>query len=153
MTPKTQIPKTPNSAIPKPPMSSGKRKRTSMSEDEMSEVEESEPELSKAKLSEDVGRRNSIPRSKKSTSKTYKEDSSDEEDEQETVVEANTATNDFMAERTENGMNGFEEFINFDGADDKVTNHRAGASPGKKRRVTDDSDAESEISNFSATFS
>ena len=154
VTPKT--PKTPKSATPKPPASSGKRKRTEMSEDEMSDVEESEPEVSKAKLTEDVGCRNSIPRSKKSPSKVYKDDSSDEEDDQETVVEANTATNEVKVEEgVANGGDVINDFFNIDGAAaaEEETNHLAGASPSKKRRVADDSDAMSDISNFSATFS
>ena len=156
-TPKT--PRTPNSAAPKPPKSSVKRKRTSMSGDEMSDVEESDDELSRADLIKDVARRASIPRSRKSPSKTYKEDSSDEEDEdeEEPVVKENAATNEFVAERTAermtNGGDVIEDFFNIEGAAaEEGTNHLAGVRPSKKRRVEDNSDAMTDISSYSASF-
>jgi hypothetical protein len=127
-----------------------------MSEDEMSDVEESEHELSKAKLTEHVGRRASIPRSQKSASKNYNVDSSDDEDEvEETVVEENTAAKEIkMEEGVTNGGDVIEDFFNIDGAAaEEGMRHLAGVSPSKKRRIEDNSDAMSDISNFSATFS
>jgi hypothetical protein len=123
-----------------------------MSEDEMSDANDTEPELSKATLA-NIGRRTSTPRSQKSAGKNYKEDSTDDEndedDEDETRVEDGAADSEVAGSSGAN--DDFNEFLNFDGTAEKEPNHLTGAMPSKKRHVMqDESDAQSDDSNFSA---
>jgi hypothetical protein len=134
---------------PKTPATGDKRKRATMSEDEMSDADETEPELSKATLA-NIGRRTSTPRSHKSAGKSYKEDSTDDEDE-----EGETRVDDGAADSKIAGSSGtkddFNDLFNFDDAAETKTNHLTEATPAKKRHLMqDDSDAESDDSNFSA---
>jgi hypothetical protein len=148
---KPALPKTPKT--PKTPTSGDKRKRGDVGEGEMSDDDESEPELSKASLAA-VGCRTSTPRSTKNANKSYDEDTSDEEDDEgETRVEDGAEVKDSEANGAASGNHGLDDFFNFDGAVEKEANHLTGATPSKKRRMMqDDSDAQSDISSFSAGF-
>lgn len=149
------------SKSPKTPTTSGKRKRGTMSDDDESDVdEEGDDQLSKAKLTEGLGRRSSIPRSL-NKGKQYKEESSDDEDEAEAEVEQEPEPeSEHKLSNANSGMATLgipdapeDDFFNFDGVAENERSHLTGATPSKRRRVRDDSDAESDISNFSATFS
>lgn len=156
-TPSGSIPATPRKPVtpkaPKTPASGDKRKRAGDSEAEMSDEDESEPELSKATLAA-VGHRTSTPRSTKAANMTYNEDTEDEEDDEgETRVEDGAEVKDFETNGVASGNHGLDDFFNFDGAAEEEANHLTGATSSKKRRVMqDDSDAQSNISSFSAGF-
>ena len=149
-------------AAPKTPTSSAKRTR-----DAMSEEDDSEPEMTRARLSGDVARRSSIPRSSKSTKKTYDENSDDDGDEDD--------TEDLKPAVSHEEDDVFDSLINFDGAaEPKPTNSihavngfsapkratvlgsrgapRKDSSRNVERSKLVMSDDESDVSDFEATF-
>ena len=148
-------PRKPAPTTPKTPISGSKRKRAGGdTETEMSDEDESAPELSKAALAA-VGRRTSTPRSHKSARVTYKEESTDDEDEGEeegeTRVEDGAATPTIAAAGDAN--HAIDEFLNYDGAAEKEPRELTGTSPAKKRRLmNDDTDSEGGVSDFAAGF-
>ena len=131
----------------------------------MSEEDEddSEPNMTKAGLSEDVGRRASLPRSNKSASRKYEENSDDEDGDDE------AETQDPKPDNSDKGSDIFNGMINFDGAAEATaanlvngfrnSNHRfllpstgktlKATSPSKKRAKYVDLTDESDVSNFS----
>ena len=97
---------------PKTPTSSAKRKRTNMSDED-----DSEPDLSKVKLSQEdgVGRRGSLSRLSKESSKKYGESSGDEDTDDDGE---NEAAGPGLANEPEDGNIFKGESIDFDGTTD-----------------------------------
>lgn len=148
--PRAAAPRTPKQRSPKTPASSGKRKRQSMSDDDMSDDDETEPDVSKEALAE-LPRRTSTPRSSRKSVQTYNEDSGEEENEEEVVGASGDVARTKVSKTGDHGTDGVEDFVNFDGAAEDTALPLTHAAPAKKRVKMDDSDAESDVSNFSAT--
>ena len=116
----------------------------------MSDDDESEPELSKAALA-NLGRRTSTPRSIKTARKTYKEDSTDDEEDEEGEIRVeDEATNPKIAGASV-ANDDFNDLVNFDGPAENELNHLTGATPLKKlRMMKDDFDDQSDASDWAA---
>lgn len=141
----------------------------------MSEDDDTEPEMTRASLSEDVGRRGSLSRRSKSVTTKYQhpgssDEDGDDEDDAGVTATATHAANDDVDENIFDGM------INFDGAaeakPDQLPIHladgfsapngsytlpsrgssRKSATPAGKRTKLVDLDDESDVSDFAASF-
>ena len=149
--------------VTKTPTSSAKRKRSTMSEED----DDTEPDMTKARLPEDVGRRNSLPRSGKSATKNYDVDSEDDDGDDEADAKAP------KRDDSDKGSDIFNGMINFDGAAESKPAHLPfhtangfdapirrfempstgktlkTTTPGKSRPKYVDLSDESDVSNFS----